>query len=157
MDICADSRNRLARHRYLNSHDAPVESTGSEMDTDDEISAVMADQVRRAAAAGGSDVSANFSMETRQSAEGDVVTSPVPGDGGGGGDGSSGHSSEDDSGRGGSVLGGSHNAFDFPRGSGFSGSSTGGAGRQMGNPFAGNPFTEDNPEVDLVFKSLFFS
>ena len=31
-------------------------------------------------------------MELRQSAEGDVVTSPVPGDGGGGGDGSSGHS-----------------------------------------------------------------
>ncbi len=31
-------------------------------------------------------------LETRQSAEGDVVTSPVPGDGGGGGDGSSGHS-----------------------------------------------------------------
>ncbi|KAI8491130.1 hypothetical protein Bbelb_311710 [Branchiostoma belcheri] len=31
----------------------------------------------------------------RQSAEGDVVTSPVPGDGGGGGDGSSGNSSDD--------------------------------------------------------------
>ncbi|XP_069112026.1 centrosomal protein of 192 kDa-like isoform X2 [Argopecten irradians] len=33
----------------------------------------------------------------RQSAEGDVVTSPVPGDGGGGGDGSSGSDSEDQS------------------------------------------------------------
>ena len=32
------------------------------------------------------------SLEARQSAEGDTVMSPVPGDGGGGGDGSSGHS-----------------------------------------------------------------
>lgn len=31
-----------------------------------------------------------MSIAMRQSAEGDVVTSPVPGDGGGGGDGSSG-------------------------------------------------------------------
>lgn len=31
-----------------------------------------------------------LSIAMRQSAEGDVVTSPIPGDGGGGGDGSSG-------------------------------------------------------------------
>ncbi|XP_033755501.1 uncharacterized protein LOC117338316 isoform X2 [Pecten maximus] len=36
-----------------------------------------------------------LSIMMRQSAEGDVVTSPVPGDGGGGGDGSSGSDSED--------------------------------------------------------------
>ncbi|XP_060078039.1 uncharacterized protein LOC132557559 [Ylistrum balloti] len=38
-----------------------------------------------------------LSIMMRQSAEGDVVTSPVPGDGGGGGDGSSGSDSEDQS------------------------------------------------------------
>ena len=37
------------------------------------------------------DVGGPHSLEARQSAEGDTVMSPVPGDGGGGGDGSSGH------------------------------------------------------------------
>ncbi|XP_021379779.1 uncharacterized protein LOC110467151 [Mizuhopecten yessoensis] len=44
---------------------------------------------------GESSTGQKLSIMMRQSAEGDVVTSPVPGDGGGGGDGSSGSDSED--------------------------------------------------------------
>ncbi|KAL3863258.1 hypothetical protein ACJMK2_005023, partial [Sinanodonta woodiana] len=41
------------------------------------------------------DIEGQLPMDQRQSAEGDVVESPVPGDGGGGGDGSSGSDSDD--------------------------------------------------------------
>ncbi|XP_052232648.1 uncharacterized protein LOC127845662 isoform X2 [Dreissena polymorpha] len=80
--------------------------SGSEVDTEDELEQARKAQGMRHEAAGqawqqgtsrpglvGEDN--RFPMTQRQSAEGDVVNSPVPGDGGGGGDGTSGSDSED--------------------------------------------------------------
>ncbi|XP_046585004.1 LOW QUALITY PROTEIN: centrosomal protein of 192 kDa-like [Haliotis rubra] len=78
---------------------------GSEIDTEDELEAARqslaldeedprARQVPRPGLEGQQDERSQFSMMLRQSAEGDVVSSPVPGDGGGGGDGSSGSESD---------------------------------------------------------------
>ncbi|XP_052816319.1 uncharacterized protein LOC128242923 isoform X2 [Mya arenaria] len=80
-------------------------ASGSELDTEDEIEAARKAQGERHEAAGEAAYGAtrpglvgednHMPMYQRQSAEGDVVTSPVPGDGGGGGDGSSGSDSDD--------------------------------------------------------------
>ncbi|XP_071092273.1 centrosomal protein of 192 kDa-like [Haliotis cracherodii] len=78
---------------------------GSEIDTEDELEAARQSlaldeedppsrQVPRPGLEGQQDERSQFSMMLRQSAEGDVVSSPVPGDGGGGGDGSSGSESD---------------------------------------------------------------
>ncbi|XP_060568181.1 centrosomal protein of 192 kDa-like isoform X2 [Ruditapes philippinarum] len=85
--------------------------SGSEIDTEDELELARKAQGERIEAAGeDSDGHSRPGLEglsltdetrqqlpitQRQSAEGNVVTSPVPGDGGGGGDGSSGSDSED--------------------------------------------------------------
>ncbi|KAL4232237.1 hypothetical protein ACF0H5_009811 [Mactra antiquata] len=88
--------------------------SGSEIDTEDELELVRKAQGERKEAAGEDsntgqntrpgleglsltdESSRQLPITQRQSAEGNVVTSPVPGDGGGGGDGSSGPDSEDD-------------------------------------------------------------
>lgn len=85
--------------------------SGSEIDTEDELELARKAQGERHEAAGeDSDTHTRPGLEglsltdesrnqlpitQRQSADGNVITSPVPGDGGGGGDGSSGSDSED--------------------------------------------------------------
>ncbi|XP_053402304.1 uncharacterized protein LOC123548511 isoform X2 [Mercenaria mercenaria] len=102
--------NKLPYLSKVSLFDGLSGGSGSEMDTEDELELARKAQGERHEAAGEdsdghsrpgleglslTDESRHLPITQRQSAEGNVVTSPVPGDGGGGGDGSSGSDSED--------------------------------------------------------------